>query len=167
MRLGPGANPRIGEQPDRDQLLQAPPRYGLGPIAAGIIGRGRMYLRLWRWAMARSWYGTAAQSRSRLPCVAARTAITPRRVMPTAWRPHTLTARINQQICPAWIPRRDEAVRYDGKGPRLTAGFEVVIPRLPMAPDRVEDLGLELTKVRRLDPDPGPALKRTKMRKRI
>jgi hypothetical protein len=28
-----------------------------------------------------------------------------------------------------------------------------------MAPDRVEDLGLELTKVRRLDPDPGPALK--------
>jgi hypothetical protein len=109
--------------------------------------------------MARSWYGTAAQSRSRLPCVAARTAITPRRVMPTAWRPHTLTARINQQICPAWIPRRDEAVRYDGKGPRLTAGFEVVIPRLPMAPDRVEDLGLELTKVRRLDPDPGPALK--------
>ena len=111
------------------------------------------------WAMARSWYRAAAQSRSRLPCVTARIAITPRRVMPIAWRPHTLTARINQQIYPAWIPRRDDAVRYDGEGPRLTADFEVVIPRLPVAPDRVEDLGLELAKVRRLDPDPGPALK--------
>jgi hypothetical protein len=50
-------------------------------------------------------------------------------------------------------------VRCDGEAPRLTADFEVVTPRPPAAPDRVEDLGLELAKVRRLDPDPGPALK--------
>lgn len=51
-----------------------------------------------------------------------------------------------------------EAPRLTGEAPRLTADFEVVTPRPPVAPDRVEDSGLELTKVRRLDPDPGPAL---------
>jgi len=39
--------------------------------------------------------------------------------------------------------------------PQLTADFEVVTPRLPVVPDRVEDLGLELAKARRLDPDSG------------
>jgi hypothetical protein len=35
-----------------------------------------------------------------------------------------------------------------------------------VAPDRVEDLGLELAKVRRIDPDPGPALKAHETEKR-
>ena len=50
-------------------------------------------------------------------------------------------------------------MRCDGEAPRLTADFEIVKPRPPVAPDRVEDFGLELAKVRRLDPDPGPTLK--------
>ena len=33
-----------------------------------------------------------------------RTAVTPGWVMPTAWRPHTLTARINQQIVQPGYP---------------------------------------------------------------
>jgi hypothetical protein len=94
----------VGEQPDRDQRLQAPPRCGLGPIVAGIMWPWPDVFHLWRWAMARSWCRAAAQSRSRLPCVTARAAITPRRVMPTAWRSHTLTARINQQFVQAGYP---------------------------------------------------------------
>ena len=57
-------------------------------------------------------------------------------------------------------------MRYDGEAPRLAADFEVVTPRLPVAPDRVEGLGLELAEVRRLDPDPGPALKAHEYEKR-
>ena len=37
-------------------------------------------------------------------------------------------------------------MRYDEEAPRLTADFEVVTPRLPVAPERVEGLGHELAK---------------------
>lgn len=40
----------------------------------------------------------------RLPCETARAIITPRRVMPAAWRLDTLTARINRQIVQARYP---------------------------------------------------------------
>lgn len=86
--------------------------------------------------------------------------------MPAAWRPHTLTARINQQIVQPGYPGETTQCAMTEKLPRLTADFEVVTPRLPVAPDRVEGLGLELAKVRRLDPDPGPALKAQENEKR-
>jgi hypothetical protein len=71
-----------------------------------------------------------------------------------------------QQIVQAGYPR-EMTQRFDGEALRLTADFEIVTPRPSAAPIRAEDLGLELAKVRRLDPDPGPALSRTKMRKTI
>jgi hypothetical protein len=57
-------------------------------------------------------------------------------------------------------------VRYDGEAPRLTADFEVATPRLPVAPDRVEDLGLELANVRRPDPDPEASIEGARNEKR-
>jgi hypothetical protein len=69
-----------------------------------------------------------------------------------------------QQIVQAGYPG-EMTQRFDGEALRLTADFEIVTPRPSAASIRAEDLGLELAKVRRLDPDPGSALSRTKIRK--
>jgi hypothetical protein len=83
--------------------------------------------------------------------------------MPTAWPLHTLAARINQQIVQVGHPGETQSAVTEkllGSPP----DFEIATSRPPVAPDRVEDSGLELAQVRRLDLAAGRHWRRTKCR---